>query len=148
MTPIYRARNDLVVGLQKNGTVAEVVEEGYDGRLNVQTVEPKSEDTSLTLTFSIKVLDISLLFLSDGIKTRVGVEQVGDESKVELGVTGDERLGGQEFAAVELVGVVKDLFGTLHEVVGLEGGARADFGLELVEKDGVVLAVLDVAREV
>jgi hypothetical protein len=40
------------------------------------------------------------------------------------------------------------LFGALHEVAGLKGRAGADFGLELVEKNSVVLAILDIAREV
>lgn len=90
VAPLYRARNDLVVCLKKNGTVAEVIEEGNNGRLDVQTVEPESKDASLALTLSVKVFNISLLFFSDRVETGVGVEQVGDESKVELGVSSDE----------------------------------------------------------
>lgn len=76
------------------------------------------------------------------------VEEIRDKGEVEFRVAGDEGGGGEEFAAVELVGVVEDLFGALQEVAGLERGAGADFGLELVEEDGVVFAVFDVVREV
>lgn len=148
MAPLYRARNDLVIGLEQNGTVTEVVEKGDDSGLDVQTVEPEGENTSLTLTFSIKVFNIGLFFFGNGIKTGVGVEQVGDKGKVELGVTSDEGFGGQEFATVELVGIVEDLFGALHEVAGLKRRTRANVGLELVEEDCIVFAILDVAGKV
>ena len=58
------------------------------------------------LAFSIKVFDLLLLLFSDRLKARVGVEQVGDECKVELRVTSHERSGRQELAALELVGVL------------------------------------------
>lgn len=60
--------------------------------MDIQTVQPESEDTGLSLTLGVKVVNVGLFFLGDGIKTRVGVEQVGDESKVKLGVTSDERV--------------------------------------------------------
>lgn len=56
----------------------------------------------------------------------MGVEEVGDEGEVKFRVAGDERGGGEEFAAGELVGVLEDLFGALEQVVGLEGGAGAE----------------------
>ena len=43
----------------------------------------------------------------------MSVEEVGYEGEVEFGVAGDEGGWGEEFAAVELVGVDEDLFGAL-----------------------------------
>ncbi len=78
------------------------------------------------------------------------IEEVRDESEVELGVAGDEGGRGEEFAAggVEAVGVLQDLLGALVEVRCLEGRAGAGVGGELVEEDGVVFAVFDVGGEV
>ncbi len=53
------------------------------------------------------------------------VEQVCHKSEVKFGVSGDQGRGGQEFAAVETVGVVEDLFGAMEEVAGLEWRAGA-----------------------
>ena len=55
----------------------------------------------------------------------MGVEEIGDKGEVEFGVTGDERAGGEEFAAVEFIGVLEDFFGTLVEITSLERGAAA-----------------------
>jgi len=49
----------------------------------------------------------------------VVIEEIGDEGQIEFGVAGDKRGGGQEFAAVELISVGEDLFGTLVQVAGL-----------------------------
>jgi hypothetical protein len=116
VTHVDTAGNDLVVGLQENGAVAEVVEEGDDGRLDVEGVEPKGEDTCFALAFGIEVFDLLLLLLGDGVQTRVGVEQVRNKGKVELRVTGHERGRGKELAALELVGVLQDLFSSLKQV--------------------------------
>lgn len=116
--------------------------------MDVEGVEPESEDTGFTLALSIKVLNLRLLFLGDRLKAGVGVEEVGDEGEIELGVAGNERFGSEELAALEFVGVVKDLLGALEEVAGLEGSAGADVGGELVEEDGIVFGVGDVLAEV
>ena len=76
------------------------------------------------------------------------VEQIGNEGKVKLGISGHERSRCQEFAAVEGVGVLEDLFGTLVEIAGLEWCAGADVWFELVEEDCVILAIFDVGGEV
>jgi hypothetical protein len=78
----------------------------------------------------------------------MSVEEVGHEGEIELRVAGDEGCRGEEFPALEFVGVVEDLFGALEEVAGLKGTSRAKVGRELVEKDGVVFAVFDIVGEV
>lgn len=50
----------------------------------------------------------------------MGVEKVGYEGEVEFRVSGYEGCWSEEFAAIELVSIGKDLFGALEEVAGLE----------------------------
>ena len=76
------------------------------------------------------------------------VEEVRYECKVEFWVSSYQRRRGEEFAAVELVSVRENLFGTLVQVTGLQGGAVAEGWGQLVEKDGVVFAVFDVVGEI
>ena len=118
--PVDAAGDDLVVGLQEDGAVAEVVEEGYDGGLDVQGVEPESEDAGFALAFGVEVFDLRFFFFGDGIEARVGVEKVGNKGEVELGVTGDKGCGGEEFTAFKFVGVVKNLLRSLKQIPGLK----------------------------
>ena len=53
----------------------------------VEGVEPQGEDTGFALAFCVEVVDICLLLFCDRVKTRVRVEEVGNESKIELGVS-------------------------------------------------------------
>ena len=126
MSPVDAAGEDLVVGLQEDGAVAEVVEEGVHGRLHVEGVEPESEDTGFALAFGIEVFHLGFFFFGDGVEARVSVEEVGYEGEVEFGVTGDEGGWGEKFAAVELVGVNEDLLGALVQVSGLERSTVAE----------------------
>lgn len=120
MTPVDSAGDDFIVGLQEDGAVAEVVEEGVDGWLDVERVEPEGEDAGFAFAFSVEVFDLLFFFFGDGIETGVGVEEVGDEGEVEFGVTGYEGGGREEFAAFEFVGVLENLFSALKEIAGLE----------------------------
>lgn len=119
MTPIDASFDDFIVRLEENGTVAEVVKQGIHGWLDIQRIKPKSKDTGFTLAFGVKIFDLLFLFLGDGIKSWMGIEEVGDKGKVEFWVTGYEGGWRKEFAAVESVGVLKDLFGSLEEIAGL-----------------------------
>lgn len=74
--------------------------------MDVERVEPESEHSSLALAFCVKVLDLKLVLFGDRIKTGMGVEEIGDESEVKLGVSCDKGSWGQELAAVQLIGVV------------------------------------------
>ncbi len=80
VSPVYAARNDLVVCLQNDCAVLEVLVERLYNRFDVKRVEPQSKDTSLTLSCSVKVVNLGLLLLGDGVEAGVCVEQVGDES--------------------------------------------------------------------
>lgn len=121
MPPVDAAFDYFIVSLEEDGPVAEVIKQGIDGGLDVQAVEPESEDAGFALAFGVKVLDLGFFFFSDGVETWMGVKQVGYERKVEFWVAGDEGGWGEEFAAGKLVRVVEDLFGALKEIVGLEG---------------------------
>lgn len=130
-------------------THLEILEQVVHSRVDVERVEPEGEHTRLTLALSVKVLDLGRrLVLLKRRKTRPCVEQVGNECKVELGVAVDHTVRRQEAAAPNAVGVLQHLLGTLVQVLRLEGPLGALVGLELVEQDGVVLAVRDVASEV
>lgn len=97
--PVDGALDDFVVGLEEDSAVAEIVEEGDDGGLDVETVEPQGEDAGFAFTFGVEVFDLELFFFGDGVEGGVVVEQVGDKGEIELGVAGDEGLGGEELAA-------------------------------------------------
>jgi hypothetical protein len=87
------------------------------------------------------------LFIERG-EAGPGVEEVGDKGEVEVGVAGDEGGGGEVFATADGGGVWEDLFGACADVSSLERGAGAFVGLELIEEDGVVFTVGDVAAKV
>ena len=148
MSPVHAAFDYFVVGLHEDGAVAQVVEEGVHGWLHVEGVEPEGEDAGFALTFRVEVVDLGFFLFGDGIEAGVRVEEVGDEGEVKFWVTGYEGGGGEEFAAGEAVGVLKDELGALEEVVSLEGRAGAGFWSELVEEDGVVVAFFDVGGKV
>ena len=129
--------------------VPQVVEEGLHVGLHVQTVEPQREDAGFPLALGVKVLHLELLLFGDRIKCGVGVEQVGDEGKVELGVSGDERRGSQELSAAKAVGVVKHGLGPLEKILDLQRTpVDPVFRSNLRKKNGIVLSVFDVGREV
>ncbi len=144
MAPIYAAGNHFVVGLKENIAIAEIVEKGVNGRLNVQRVEPKGENTSFTLAFRIKVFDLEFLFFGNGIEARVSVEKISNEGKVEFGVSGYKGRRRKELAAVQSVSILENLFGTLEKVSGLEGAAAAEIWSQLVEENSVIVAFFDV----
>lgn len=148
VAPIDRAGDNFVVGLEEDGAVGEIVEEGVDCRLDVEGVEPEGEDACFALAFCVEVFDLGFFFVGDGVEAGMSVEEVGDEGEVEFRVAGDEGLGGEEFAAGELVGVLEDLFGALEEVAVLERGAGAEVRGELVEEDGVIVAFFNVGGEI
>lgn len=126
----------------------EILEQVVHTRLDVEGVQPQSEDASLALAFSVKLFNDGLLRLFEGLETGPGVEEVGDEGQVELGVAGDHRAWGQVLAASDAVGILEHGLGALQQVGLLQGRARTFLGFELVEQDGVVLAVSDVFGEV
>ena len=126
MPPIYAPGHYFVIGLKKNIAIAEIVKEGVDGWLDVQRVEPKSENTSFTLAFRIEVFDLEFLFFGNRVEARVSVEKISNEGKVEFGVSGYKGGRRKELAAVQSVSILEDLFGTLEKVSGLEGAAAAE----------------------
>lgn len=114
--------DDLLKALQQDGAVLEVLEEVVHSGLDVERVEPKGEDARLTLALGVKVLDLGRrLGLLEGREAGPEVEEVGDEREVELRVTRNERVGRQEAAAAELVGVLQNLFGALVRVGSVQG---------------------------
>lgn len=126
MAPINTTRNDFVVSLEKYATVSKVIEEGMNGWLDVEGIEPKREDTGFSFTFCVKIFHFELFLFGDGVEPWMGVEQVGDKRKIKFGVPGYERCWGKKLATIEFVGVLKDLLGTLKEIAGLEGAAAAN----------------------
>lgn len=50
----------------------------------------------------------------------MSVEEIGNESEIEFRVACYEGCRREEFAAVEFVGVLKDLFGALEKIAGLK----------------------------
>jgi len=101
-------RNDLLISLKQHGTIAEIIEERNNGRLDIQTVEPQGKDSGFTLPLCIEVLDFKFLLLGNRVKSRVVVEEISHESQVELWVSCNKRLGCQEFAATKLVSFLKN----------------------------------------
>lgn len=148
MPPIDATGNNLVVGLKEDGSICEVVEERYDGGLDIEGVEPESKDAGFTLAFGVKVIDLRFFFFGNRVKAWVCVEEVGYEGEVKFGVSSDQGRGGEEFATFELIRVVEDLLCSLEKVACLKGRAAADIWFQLIEEDGVVLAIFDVVGEI
>lgn len=78
----------------------------------------------------------------------MSIEQIGDEGKVEFGISSYEGGRGQKLAAIEGIGILKHLFGALQKVSLLEGSAGANIRSKLVEEYGIVFAILYITREV
>ena len=132
MAPIYAAGNHFVVGLEEDASIAEIVEKGVNGWLDVQRVKPKGENTSFTLAFRIEIFDLKFLFFGNRVEARVSVEKISNEGEVEFGISSYKRRRRKKFAAVESVSILEDLFGTLEKISGLEGAAAAEIWSQLV----------------
>ncbi|KAL8962759.1 MAG: hypothetical protein Q9193_000878, partial [Seirophora villosa] len=148
VAPVDAASYNFVVRLQEDGAVSEVVEERVDCGLDVERVEPECEDARFAFSLGVEIFDLGFFLLGDGVEAWVGVEEVGYKGEVEFGVAGHEGGRREEFAAREFIGVLKDLFGALVEVAGLEGRAGALVRGQLVQEDGVVVAFFDVGGEI
>jgi hypothetical protein len=166
--PHNAAGDDLVECLENDQPILEVLEEVVHGWLDAERVEPQGEDACLALAFGIEVLDhavvLGFLLIKRG-KSGMRVEEVGDEGEIETGIAGDEGGYGQVFTTADCFRVLQnlqrgenvemnvtnsitDLLGALSEILGLERPARTLLGLQLVEKNGIVLSVLDILAEV
>lgn len=78
----------------------------------------------------------------------MSIEKVGNKCKVKLRVSGNKRGGSQKLAAVQEFCIRQNLFGALKEISCLERGSRANVRGQLVEKNGIVLSILDIRRKV
>ena len=78
----------------------------------------------------------------------MGVEQVRDEGKVETRVSGDQRGRREVLPTPNVPCICKHLLSPRAEVGSLERGEGALIGFELMEKDSVILPVLDILAEV
>ena len=58
VSPVDAAGDDFVVGLEEDGAVSEVVEEGVDGGLDVEGVEPQGENASFSFAFGVEIFDL------------------------------------------------------------------------------------------
>ena len=150
-SPDDRAREDLVKGLEDDQPVFDVLKEVEYAWFDAERVEPEGKDTGFAFAFCVEIFDgaivFGFLFVERG-EAGPGVEEVGDKGEIEAGVSGDEGGGGEVFATADGGGVLEDLFGACTEVFGLERGAGAFVGFELIEEDGVVFTVGDVAAKV
>jgi hypothetical protein len=50
--------------------------------LYVKTIEPQSEDPSLSLALGIKIVNLKLLFLRDRVESRMGIEQICNKGQI------------------------------------------------------------------
>jgi len=140
--PVDNAGLDLVEELDEDESVTEILVEVVDERVDSEGVHP----VAVGLLLAVLLDDLDL----NGLQGGAGVEHVGNEGKVELGVTLGNITGTHELAAVDLLGLVKHLVGTLGVVRDAEGGGvdTGTLGSDLIDQDGVGLGVLDVLSEV
>lgn len=96
----------------------------------------------------------------------MSVKQMRDKRQVQLGIAGNEGVGGQESSTSNLVGVLQDLinratlaegsgfyratdlFGPLVKIRSLQRGLGALIRLQLVQQNGVVFPVRNVLGKV
>ena len=148
MFPVHAAGDNFIESLKQDTSVFEVFEEGLHGGIYVEGVEPECEDTGFALAFCVKVFYFGFFGFVEGREAGVVVEEVCHEGEIQFGISGDEGGGSEVFSAVEFVGVLEDLFGSLEEVSCLEWGAGTFGGVELVEEDSIIFTVLDVLTKV
>ena len=82
------------------------------------------------------------------LQTWPGIEQVGNESQVELWVSSNQGLCGQILAAANLVRILQNFLCSLVNVTRLQGRAGALIRFELIQEDGIILAIRNVFREI
>jgi hypothetical protein len=134
------SRLNLVEELKEDNSASEVFIKIVDEGINTKGVHP----VSVSLLFS----GFLNSFEFNRLKCGPGVEQVGNEGQVQLLVSLANILGGDEFAAVKLVGILKDHLGSLCQILLVKGIFVTMLWGNLSKKDSVVLRVLDVASKV
>lgn len=143
--PVDDTRLDLIQKLQKNKTITQVLVQMVDEGVDTEGVHPVTVGLLLT-----GLLNDLLNDLLDGLERRVVVEQVSDESQVELSITIDDIGGTDELAAIDLVGLLKHLLGTavlirLSHSISVDSGV---LGSDLLQQDGVGLRISDISSKV
>jgi len=140
--PVDDAGLDLVEELDEDKTVTEILVEVVNEGVDTKGVHPVA--VSLLLAGLLDNLDL------DRLEGGAGVEHVGDEGKVELGVTLGNVSGADELAALNLVGLLQHSIGALN-LIGDSKGRVVNSGLgrsALLDQNGVGLRVLDVLGEI
>jgi len=107
--PINGSWVNLVHDLQDDQTVTQVSEQVVHEGIDAERVHPQGKGTRLAGSLGSKepFLELGLFGFGEGLEAGVGVEQVGDEGQVELGVAGNNVAGLEELAAAELVSVLE-----------------------------------------
>jgi hypothetical protein len=102
----------------------DTVVDVHDEWINTVGVHPDAELTLKTgsLAGEEGFIEGGLFGFGQSLETWAGVEEVGDEGKVKLGVTFADFVGGDEFAAVDLGGFLEHLLGTLVEIFFVQWG--------------------------
>lgn len=114
-TPDDGAGDDLVKALQEDGSILrqhssddqvgrtvghaakhtylEILEQVVYSWVDIQAVQPQCEDTCFPLSLRIKVFNLRwCLGLVQRVKTRMGVEEMGDKGQVQLWIARYERV--------------------------------------------------------
>jgi len=111
--PVDNSRRNLVKEFEEDNTIAKIIVEIVDERINTETVHP----VSVGLFFT-GFLDDDLDF--DRSEGGPSVEEIGDEGKIEFLVTLVDVLGSDELSAIEFLGSLKHHLGSLQEILFLK----------------------------
>ena len=90
-------------------TYLEIFEQIVNSRIDIERIEPESEDTSFTLSLCVEIFNDRSFVLFERFESGPSVEQVGDESEIEFRGSSDEGCRSEVLAAPDGVGVLKDL---------------------------------------
>lgn len=74
MAPINATRDDFVVSLKEYATVTKVVEEGVNGWLDIERIQPERENTGFAFTLRVEIFHFELLLFGDGIEAWVSIK--------------------------------------------------------------------------
>jgi hypothetical protein len=141
---------DVVDHLKENKSVLDAVIDVHDKWFNTVGVHPDAELALKTsaLGFEEGFIESSLFSFGEFFKAWAGVEDVGNEGKVEFGVALADFAWSNEFAALNLVSFHEHSLCTVHGIGFLHWSKGAAFWGNLVENDGVGFRVGDIFAEV
>jgi len=142
LAPVDATGFNLIKELEEDVTIPQINVKVVNEGINTERIHPVPE----SLLFSGLFDDFWYIF--NGLKCGPCVEQVGDESQIQLLVASYDISGLQELAAVDLGSVIENHLGPLQIAGSMQSISVAVLRGDLSKKDCIGSAVLDIGGKV